>query len=327
MDDILPIGNDVSVLQSVKIWLSKNFSMKDLREATYILGIKIYRDRTKRLLGLSQSTCIDKMLKRFSIEQSKRGYIPMVSGITLSKSMCPQTQDERTHMNTIPYALAIGSIMYAMLFTRHNVSYALNVTSRYQSDLRMGHWVAIKNILKYLRRTKDVFLIYGDGDLIMEGYSNASFQYDRDDSKSQSVYIFTLNGGAVSWKRSKQEMTKDSTTESEYIAASEAAKEEVWIKKFITELGVVPSIVHPILLYCYNNGAIAQAKEPRSHQRSKHVLGRYHLIREIIGRNDVKIGRIPINHNIADPLTKPLPQKKYESHVLAYGIRYKGDWL
>ena len=89
VDDILLIGNDVLVLQSVKIWLSKNFSMKDLGEAIYILGIKIYRDRTKRLLGLSQSTYIDKMLKRFSIEQSKRGYIPMVSGITLSKSMCP----------------------------------------------------------------------------------------------------------------------------------------------------------------------------------------------------------------------------------------------
>ena len=288
VDDILLIGNDVSVLQSVKIWLSKNFSMKDLGEATYILGIKIYRDRTKRLLGLSQSTYIDKMLKRFSMAQSKRGYIPMVSGITLSEYMCPHTQDERTHMNMIPYASAIGSIMYSMLCTRPDVSYALSVTSRYESDPGMGHWVVVKTILKYLRRTKDVFLIYGDGDLIMEGYSDASFQSDRDDSKSQSGYVFTLKGGAVSWKSSKQEMIADSTTDSEYIAASKAAKGAVWIKKFITELGVVSSIIHPILLYCDNNGAIAQAKEPRSHQRFKHVLRSYHLIREIIGMNDVK---------------------------------------
>ena len=251
----------------------------------------------------------------------------MVSGITLLKSMCPQTQDERTHMNMIPYASAIGSIMYAMLCTRPDVSYSLSVTRRYQSDPGMGHWVAVKNILKYLRRTKDVFLIYGDGDLIVEGYSDASFQYDRDDSKSQLGYVFTLNGGAVSWKSSKQETSADSTTELEYIAASEAAKEAVWIKKFITELTEVPSIVYPILLYCDNKGAIAQAKEPRSHQRSKHVLRRYHLIREIIGRNDVKIEKIPTDQNIADPLTKPLPQKKYESHVLAYGMRYKGNWL
>ena len=210
-------------------------------------------------------------------------------------------------MSMIPYAPAIGLIMYAMLCTRPNVSYALSVTSRYQSDPGMGHWVAIKNILKYLRRTKDVFLIYGDGDLIINGYSDANFQSDRDDSKSQSGYVFTSNGGVISWKSSKQETIADSTTELEYIATSEAAKEAVWIKKFITKLGVVPSIVHPILLYCDNNGAIAQAKEPRSHQRSKHVLRRYHLIREIFGWNDVKIEKIPIDQNIDDPLTKPLP--------------------
>ena len=165
------------------------------------------------------------------------------------------------------------------------------------------------------------------GDLIVNGYSDANFQYDRDDSKSQSGYVFNLNGGAVNWKSSKQETIADPTTESKYIAASEVAKEAVWIKKFITKLGVVPSIIHPILLYCDNNGTIAQAKEPRSHQRSKHVLRRYHLIREIIGRNDVKIEKIPTYQNIVDPLTKPLPQEKYESLVLAYGMRYKGDWL
>ena len=119
--------------------------------------------------------------------------------------------------------------------------------------------------------------------------------------------MFSLNGGAVIWKSSKQEMIADSTTESEYITASEVAKEAVWIKKFITELGVVPSIVQPILLYCDTNEVIAQDKKPRSHQRSKHVLKRYHLIREIIGRKDVKIEKIPTDQNIADPLTKPLP--------------------
>ena len=91
VDDILLNGNDVSILQSVKIWLSKNFSMKDLGETTYILGIKIYRDRSKRFLGLSQSTYIKKMLKGFSMDQSKRGFIPMTHGITLSKSLCPRT--------------------------------------------------------------------------------------------------------------------------------------------------------------------------------------------------------------------------------------------
>ena len=91
VDDILLIENNVSISQSIKIWLSKNFSMKDLGEATYILGIKIYIDRSKRFLGFSQSTYIENMLKRFSMDQAKRGFIPMMHGITLSMSLCPWT--------------------------------------------------------------------------------------------------------------------------------------------------------------------------------------------------------------------------------------------
>ena len=137
----------------------------------------------------------------------------MSSGITLSKSMCPKTQDERTHMSMTPYALAIGSIMYTMLCIRSDVSCALSIMSIYQSDPSKGHSVVGKNILKYLRSTKDVFLIYGDVDLIVSEYTNGNFQSNRDDSKSQSGYVFTLNGGIVNWKISKQETTIDSIIE------------------------------------------------------------------------------------------------------------------
>ena len=182
-------------------------------------------------------------------------------------------------------------------------------------------------MLKYLRKTKDTFLIYGgEEELIVTGYTDASFQTDKDDFRSQSGFVFCLNGGAVSWKSSKQATVADSTTEAEYIAASDAAKEAVWIKKFITELGVVPSIADPLELYCDNNGAIAQAKEPRSHQRSKHILRRFHLIREIIERGDVKICRVPTDDNVADPLTKPLTQQRHDRHTRSIGIRYMTDW-
>ncbi|KAG8497202.1 hypothetical protein CXB51_008577 [Gossypium anomalum] len=316
VDDILIMGNDIPTLQSIKTWLGSCFSMKDLGEATYILGVKIYRDRSRRLLGLSQCTYIDKVLKRFNMEQSKRGFLPMRHGISLSKEMCPST-----------YASAIGSIMYAMLCTRPDVSYALSMTSRYQVDPGEGHWTTVKNILKYLRRTKNTFLIYGgEEELSVKGYTDASFQTDKDDSRSQSGFVFCLNGGAVSWKSSKQSTVADSTTEAEYIAASEAAKEAVWIKKFITKLGVVPSISDAVELRCDNNGAIAQVKEPRSHQRSKHILRLYHLIREIIDRGDVEICRVPTDENIADPLTKPVTQQKHDCHTKSLGIRYISDW-
>ena len=170
-------------------------------------------------------------------------------------------------------------------------------------------------------------LTYGgqEGDLVINGYTYASFQTDSDDFRSQYGYVFCLNGGAISWKSSKQDTVADSTTKAEYIAASNAAKKAVWIKKFINALGVVPSIADPVDLYCDNNGAIAQAKEPRSHQRSKHILRRYHLIRENIERGDVKICRVPTDDNVVDPLTKPLAQSKHDGHTRALGIRLMFD--
>ena len=322
VDDILLVGNDIEFLGTIKDSLKKSFSMKHLGEAAYILGIKIYRDRSKRLIGLSQSTYINKVLKRFSMENAKKGFLPVSHGQSLSKSQCPKTTDEREHMNKVPYASAIGSIMYAMICTRPDVSYALSVTSRYQSDPGVDHWTAVKNILKYLNRTKEMFLVYGgDEELIVKGYTDASFMTDPDDFRSQSGFVFTLNGGAVSWKSSKQSTVADSTTEAEYIAASEASKEGVWIKKFVTELGVVPSALDPMELYCDNSGAVAQAKEPRSHQKSKHIERRFHIIRDFVGRGDIKICKIHTDLNVSDPLTKPLPRAKHEQHRTAIGVR------
>ncbi|KAK8640240.1 hypothetical protein V6N13_007999 [Hibiscus sabdariffa] len=126
----------------------------------------------------------------------------------------------------------------------------------------------------------------------------------------------------LSMESSKQDTVADSTTEAEYIAASEAVKEAVWIKKFIAGLGVIPSISDAMDLYCDNNGAIAQAKEPRSHQRSKHILRRFHLIREIIDQGDVEICKVHTDDNIADPLTKPLAQQKHGRHTESPGFRY-----
>ncbi|GJY50272.1 retrotransposon protein, putative, ty1-copia subclass [Tanacetum coccineum] len=155
VDDILIMGNSIPMLQDVKSYLGKCFAMKDLGEAAYILGIKIYRDRSRRLIGLCQSAYIEKILKRFHMENSKRGEIPC------------------------------------------RISFKL-------SDL---HWTTVKNILKYLRNTKDMFLVY-EGDLKRElrvsCYTDAGYLTDADDLKSQTGYVFVLNGGAVDWKSAKQ---------------------------------------------------------------------------------------------------------------------------
>jgi hypothetical protein len=231
-------------------------------------------------------------------------------------------------MSKVPYASAIGSIMYAMISTHLDISYAISATSRHQDDPGEDPWTAVKGILKYLRRTKDMFLVYGGKEeLVVTGYTDASFQTDPDELKSQSGFVFTINGSTISWKNSKQETMTNSTTEAEYIAAFESAKEGIWIRKFLIELSVFSNASSPLNLYCDNNGAIAQAKEPRNHQKSKHILRKFHLIREFVSPSEIKICKIHTDLNVADPLTKPLPQPKHEAHMRSMGIRYLLDLL
>ncbi|KAL0410680.1 UNVERIFIED_CONTAM: Retrovirus-related Pol polyprotein from transposon TNT 1-94 [Sesamum latifolium] len=183
------------------------------------------------------------------MQNSKRGFLPISHGKYLSKKQSPTTPDELDRMNKIPYASAIESIMYVMVCTRPDVSCALSMMSRFQSCPGNDHWTVVKNILKYLNRTKDYFLTYGgDYELCVKGYTDANFQTDKDDYRSQSDYVFIQNGGAISWKSSKQNTVAYSTTKAEYIVVAEAAKEAIWIKNFIFELGVVPSVASPIEL-------------------------------------------------------------------------------
>ena len=115
IDDILLIGNDVGTLSSVKVWLSTQFDMKDLGEASHILGIKLMRDRQKRMLGLSQASYIDEILTRYSMQDSKKGFVPFRVGKSLSSNQRPKTSAEIERMRGIPYASAEESLMYVML--------------------------------------------------------------------------------------------------------------------------------------------------------------------------------------------------------------------
>ena len=139
VDDILLIGNDVGMLSSMKAWLSKNFFMKDLGETNYVLGIRIYRDRSKKLLRLSQLMYIHTIVKKFGIKDSKKGFILMRHGAQVSKEKSPKTPKDKALMERIPYELAIGSITYTMICTRPDVAYTLSVTSRFQVDLGEKH--------------------------------------------------------------------------------------------------------------------------------------------------------------------------------------------
>ena len=286
-------------------------------EVSCVLGIKIFQDHKNKLLALSQASYIDK----FTMQDSKKGNLPSRHGISLSKEQCPKTPQEKESMSRVPYATAVGSLMYAMLCTRPNICYVVGIVSRFKYNPGFDHWVVVKHILKYLRRTRNYMLVYLSQDLIPIEYTNYDFQSDKDTRKSTSRSVFTLGGGTIVWRSTKQAYTTDSTMEAEYVAACEAAKERVWLRKFLIDLEVVPNMDKPLTLFCDNGGAVVNSKEPRIHKRGKHIERKYHVIREIVHRDDVSVLKIASENNLTGPFTKTLLAKSFEGHLEGLGLR------
>ena len=135
-----------------------------------------------------------------------------------------------------------------MLCTRPDICFAIGMVARYKSNPSPGHWTTIKNLLKYLKRAKDYVVVYNAVELWPLGYTDSDFQADRDSRKSTSRYVFTLGGGAVIWKSVKKKRIADSIMEAEYVAASEAAKESVWLKNLFLGLGAVSNLPKSITI-------------------------------------------------------------------------------
>ena len=156
------------------------------------------------MIVLSQFLYMDKVLKKFVMQDSKKKGQPSRNEITLSLDDCPKTSKEKEYMEKVPYASAVQSLMYAILCTRPNICYVVGKVSRYQLNPRPNYWVAVKHILKYLKRTKDYILVYLGKDLTPLGYTDSDFQSDRNSRKSSSGLVFTLGGGAIVWRSIKQ---------------------------------------------------------------------------------------------------------------------------
>ncbi|GKA13790.1 hypothetical protein Tco_0693436 [Tanacetum coccineum] len=207
--------------------------------------------------------------------------------------------------------------------TSPNVAFAQNITSRFQQNPGELHWIVVKNILKYLRNTKNMFLVYGDDikrELRVSYYTDVGYLTDADDLKSQTGYVFTLNGGAVDWKSTKQIIFATSSAKAEYIAASDASKEAIWVRKFISGLRVVLTIEEPIKMYCDNTGAITIANKSGITKGARHYRTKVHYIHEVIEFGDVKIKKIHTDDNLADPFTKALPFPKHSEYTENIGM-------
>ena len=317
VDDMLVVSPNKDRVQELKAQLAREFDMKDLGPANKILGMQIHRDRDARKIWLSQKNYVNKILRRFNMQDCKPISTPLPINYKLSSSMSPSSEAERIEMSRVPYASAVGSLMYAMICTRPDIAQAVGVVSRFMANPGREHWNTVKRILRYVKGTSDVALCFEGSDFIVKGYVDSDFVGDLDKRKSTTGYVFTLASGAVSWVSKLQTVVALSTTEVEYMAATEACKEAIWIKRLVEELGHTQQ---NIPVYCDSQSALHIARNPSSHSRTKHIDVQYHFVREVVEEGSVDMQKIHTKDNLADIMTKPVNSDKFIWCKSFYGL-------
>ena len=326
VDDLTVVTTGRVLMDQVKCKLQAELEVTDLGEIHWLLGIEIRRDRENRALMMCQKSYIDSVIKRFGLEDAKPLASPMEPSAHLSNAQSPVTSREIADMRDVPYREAVGSLMYAAVGTRPDIAFAVAILSRFSINPGRAHWNAVKRVMRYLKGTVDLWLTFGyttrDTSLSKShgliGYADAdgSMQEDR---RAISGYAFLIDGGAVSWSSKRQEIVVLSTTEAEYVAATHAAKEALWLRTFLKEL--FGTTMEPTPLYCDNQSAIALAKDHQYHARTKHIDIRFHFIRWIVDNGSIALVYCPTEDMVADTLTKPLPSAKAKHFAIELGLR------
>jgi hypothetical protein len=226
VDDILIFGTNTKVIDDTKSFLCQNFDMKDLGQADVILNIKLIKGENG--ITLSQSHYVEKVLIRFGFSDCKSISTPYDPQVPLRKN-------EGLGKDQLRYSQIIGSLMYLASATRPDISYAVSRLSRYMTNPGDAHWQALERVMRYLKGTLDHGLHYTGSPSVLEGYSDSNWITDSEDIKATSGYLFTLAGGAVSWKSCKQTILTRSTMEAELVALDSASVEAEWLRVLLSD--------------------------------------------------------------------------------------------
>jgi hypothetical protein len=312
VDDFLAGTSSDAMAAKFKADLATLWEISDLGEAKFCVGIAIERDWASHHIYLSQTALIDRILAQFGMTDANPVSTPMEAGTILSRSpSTPVTAQEELELKAIPYRRLVGRLMYLAVATRPDISLAVTKLSQFLDCYHFLHWLAAKRVLRYLAGTRTLKLRLGGhvaADLV--GFSDASYACCPDTARSIGAYCFSLGeSGIVSWCSRKQKTVAQSSCDAEYIAASEAAHEAVWLTMLLTELGLPPQ--RPAPLMCDNQAALVLAEDPSFHTRAKHINVKWHYIRECTENNLIQVQYVPSRDNIADILTKALPTQPF----------------
>jgi len=214
-------------------------------------------------------------------------------------------------MTRMLYVSAVGSLMYVMVCTRPDLSQALSMISRYMRDPGKDHWEVVKWVLRYIKGTMDVGLVFKKDSTSKHEcirYINSDYAGDLDKRRSTTGYVFTLSQAPVSWRSILQSTIALSTTEAEYVAMTEVMKETIWLQELLDDLRIDQDLLK---INCDSMSAIYLAKNHVYHARMKHIDVRFHFIREILNEGDIELLKIHTKENPTDMLTKVVSGMKF----------------
>lgn len=307
VDDIIVGCKDKNEISNIKSRIACEFEITDKGLLEHFLGMEVIRDGETGEIKLSQELYINEMLEEYGMENCKPSSVPLSPGFQMKCNGDCEKFDPTT------YQSLIGALLYLALTTRPDIIHSVSKLAQRNSDPHVEHWAAAKNILRYLKGTKNLKLIFSRSTKTLEGYADADWGGCPVDRKSYSGYAFYIGKSLISWESKKQNTTALSSTEAEYISISNASKEAVYLRRLLQELGFWKD--ESVILNVDNQGAMKLAMNPVYHNRSKHIDIKYHHIRDVVQSKEVELKYCPTDDMIADIFTKNLPKAKHTNFV------------
>jgi hypothetical protein len=305
--------------QCVKL-LQQRFNIKQLKTATWMLGMRITRDRKARTITLDQELYITKALEKFGLEQCRIVSTPeAVGAMHDTHPTLDQPTDRQRYMEMT------GTLMYAAISTRPDIAHAVHYLASHMQEPRQRHMLAAERVFRYLAGTKEVGLIFGsrNGDTVGDSrgrraqvqvdvcaFADADWANDKGDRKSVSGWVAKLNGDPVSWSSKKQRVVALSTCEAELYAEAAAIQEVLWLRGLMEELGLHTQTGS--IVYGDNQSTLAVSENGVKGARTKHVDVKYHFVTETVEQGSVKLRWVPTTQQQADLFTKALAAPPFE---------------
>ncbi|KAK1421784.1 hypothetical protein QVD17_24412 [Tagetes erecta] len=310
VDDLIFVSNSENKITLFKESMKKEFEMMDLGLMHYFLGLEVKQEEGR--ISISQGKYARDLLKRFNMEHASEISTPMEFGIKVTKD------ETRTEVDNGLYRSMVGSLMY-LCGTRPDLTYAMSLISQYMENPKTSHWELGKRILKYVKGTLDHGLIYKRcSEFKLCSFTDSDYGGNLDDGRSTGGYIFKIGDSTISWQSKKQNVVALSSTEAEYMALSVAGCQAIWLAGILEQLQ--QPIAHHIQIWCDNKSAIALSANPVYHGCSKHIIIKYHFIRELVSTKEILVDYATTKDQEADILTKSLQVGRFRELKAKIGV-------